>query len=138
MFLCKIVAVDFYRLGAFYDAFASLLLLVRLCVWHMRTLIHVLCACCSFFVFLGRTCQNMMCREISRSCRPPNHTHIRPPTRIPMPALLFLHTNTPIRTVSCPSCMRVWCLVLAVFVFVELALLAIRYVMMFKFSQKIL
>ena len=60
MFLPKIAGVGIYRLGEFCNAFGSFLLLFKLYACIMRALVHVLCACCSFFIFLGHASQSMM------------------------------------------------------------------------------
>ena len=79
---------------------------VRLWVWFLRRLVHVLCACCSFSRFFGKMRLNMMCREISRPPGPPNHACLRPPLsilpifRVITHRYTHMHPSAPIFTLN--------------------------------------
>ena len=56
VFLPKNAGVTIWRLSEFWDGYGECLPMIKLSAYIMRGLVHVLCACYSFFIFWGHTC----------------------------------------------------------------------------------
>ena len=88
---------------------------VRMWIWLLRPLVHVLCACRSFALSFDIIRLSMMWWEISRPPGPPNHVFLRPPMPI-LPRVVVIahqcthpHPSAPIRTHLHPSApIHVW------------------------------
>ena len=94
VFLPKNAGVTIWCLSEFWGGYGVCLLVIKLSAYIMRGLVHVLCACYSFFIFLGHTCPTWCSGKF------PGHpgTQIIPTYAPPcLPYLLFVlfHVYTP-------------------------------------------